>query len=446
MEFGIDFASWPLRGVLEVLLADRATGRSIIWATDPPPELEGATDRSPITAGQLLELGGVRPRATKDGGRQQARTRKRGEVFTPAWVCCMMNNYLDEQWFGRKRALPARMVGQGWVMDGGDGRVRPARPEGTPPAAAEAVEALPANPAATDGGAIVSSATPAATDGGAACPAAASSSTPAAADGGAVVSSATPAATDDGDACPVAASSAIPAAADGDGPEPICFPRGKRWQAYVDSRRLEICCGEAPFLCSRYDAATGEPIPVERRIGLLDRKLRVVSENAGSEADWQRWARRAFESVYGYEYQGDSLLLARANLLLSYAEHRQRRWGAPAGDAELRAIAEVISWNLWQMDGLKRTVPFGKLYREEEQLNWFAFIDQREEAAPVPCRIRNWRQNRIEIYGQQEERRYPMKFDYVIGNPPYQEETVGEQKTFAPPRLPFFHGSILRDS
>ena len=26
-----------------------------------------------------------------------------------------------------------------------------------------------------------------------------------------------------------------------------------------------------------------------------------------------------------------------------------------------------------------------------------------------------------------------MKFDFVIGNPPYQDETVGNQKQFAPP-------------
>ena len=55
----------------------------------------------------------------------------------------------------------------------------------------------------------------------------------------------------------------------------IRFPDGKTWQDYVLSTRLEITCGEAPFIVSRYDAATGEPIDVKRRIGQLDRKLRV---------------------------------------------------------------------------------------------------------------------------------------------------------------------------
>ena len=58
--------------------------------------------------------------------------------------------------------------------------------------------------------------------------------------------------------------------------EKIAFPDGKTWQDYVKENRLEITCGEAPYLVSRYDTVTGEEIPIEKRIGLLDRKLRVV--------------------------------------------------------------------------------------------------------------------------------------------------------------------------
>ena len=73
---------------------------------------------------------------------------------------------------------------------------------------------------------------------------------------------------------------------------------------YVDSRRLEITCGEAPYLVSRYDAATGELIlPPLRMIGILDRKLRIVDENTASEEDWLKWTILAFQASYGYEYQ-----------------------------------------------------------------------------------------------------------------------------------------------
>ena len=53
----------------------------------------------------------------------------------------------------------------------------------------------------------------------------------------------------------------------------------KTWKRYVDAKRLEITCGEAPYLVSRYDTVTGKTIPIPERIGLLDRKLRVVNEN-----------------------------------------------------------------------------------------------------------------------------------------------------------------------
>ena len=87
----------------------------------------------------------------------------------------------------------------------------------------------------------------------------------------------------------------------------IRFPAGKEWKEYIDSKRLEITCGEAPYLVSRYDASTGEMIDIPKRIGLLDRKIRVVNENTTDEFEWMKWVVRAFQSVYGYEYQGDNL-------------------------------------------------------------------------------------------------------------------------------------------
>ena len=41
-------------------------------------------------------------------------------------------------------------------------------------------------------------------------------------------------------------------------PEKVTFPDGKTWQDYVKAQRLEITCGEAPYLASRYDTVTGD--------------------------------------------------------------------------------------------------------------------------------------------------------------------------------------------
>lgn len=84
--------------------------------------------------------------------------------------------------------------------------------------------------------------------------------------------------------------------------ERITFPEGKTWKDYVRDNRMEITCGEAPYLVSRYDTTTGEFIPVEQRIGLLDRKLRVVSENTTTSSEWLEAVRDAYKSIYAYEY------------------------------------------------------------------------------------------------------------------------------------------------
>lgn len=143
----------------------------------------------------------------------------------------------------------------------------------------------------------------------------------------------------------------------------ICIPDNRSWKKYVKLLRLEMSCGEAPYLVSRYDVTTGEVIPVDERIGLLDRKLKLVNQFTKSEPtkpnkrEWRRWALRALQSVYGFDWQGDNVLLAREALLLTYIDFYVDKWGKFPLKEALEKPAEVISWNIWQMDGLQGTLP-----------------------------------------------------------------------------------------
>ncbi len=229
----------------------------------------------------------------------------------------------------------------------------------------------------------------------------------------------------------------------------IEFPKGKKWQQYVDNRRLEITCGEAPYLVSRYDVSTGQLIiPPIKRIGILDRKLRIVNENTDNYDDWLKWTIRAFEASYGYEYQGDNVLIARINLLLSFVDYYEERWERQPDDKLLRQISNIIAKNIWQMDGLKGTVPLGKPYEEYKQLSFFDTSDtdykQTPEHEAVPCKIYDWRSKvSLKFINLKEMQTMGKKlFDYVIGNPPYQDNTVGEQKTFAPPIYNLFMDAV----
>lgn len=184
----------------------------------------------------------------------------------------------------------------------------------------------------------------------------------------------------------------------------IRFPAepGKTWQDYVNARRLEITCGEAPYLVSRYDTVTGEPISdVHKRIGLLDRKLRVIDENTDNEADWFDWVKKAYQSIYGFEYQGDNLLLARGNLLHTLKDYMAFRWSREPPISELRQIAHIISWNIWQMNGLTFTAPYSEAARKEgsEQITLHDIGDDTETVKEaVPCIIRDWVNNRCVEY------------------------------------------------
>lgn len=296
----IDLRSYPVVNVLKQLLQDKTTKQNIIFATDNYMSYgEGYGERDQITVDKLLGFDAceIQPRVAKSLEAQKLRTKVKAEVMTPGWIVCKMNDYADEDWFGRPNVFHT-LDGQSWTPTEGK----------------------------------------------------------------------------------------------------IEFPEKKKWQAYVDSRRIEITCGEAPYIVSRYDVTTGEVIPIERRIGLLDRKMRVVNENTETEEEWIKWTLRAFQSVYGYEFQGDNLLLARINLLNSYIDYIDARLHRQPTSRELLKFTNVIVWNFWQMDGLSGTIPFAIPEKEVDQTDQFTldgfFVEEEKEPENIQpiCVIRDWRE------------------------------------------------------
>ncbi|MBN2648916.1 MAG: hypothetical protein JXR50_04150 [Prolixibacteraceae bacterium] len=139
--------------------------------------------------------------------------------------------------------------------------------------------------------------------------------------------------------------------------ERITFPENKTWKDYVRDTRLEMACGEAPYITSRYDTTTGEFIPIEKRIGILDRKLRIINENVENSGEWLEWAQTAFKNTYAFEFHGDSLFIAREAMLVTFIENYKEKFGKEPLLKSIQYIAYIISWNVWQMDGLKGVIP-----------------------------------------------------------------------------------------
>ena len=310
----IDLNAYPIDKQLKMLLKDKTTGKNIIFATSVYSRNGISIKETDEITVEALRQGisyQIQPRVLKKREQQQERTRAKAEVFTPSWICNKMNNYCDEEWFGRKNIFNTEQ-GQKWQVN------------------AEKIE----------------------------------------------------------------------------------FDTKDGWKKYVDSKRLEITCGEAPYIVSRYDAATGEMIELKRRIGILDRKLRVVNENTDDETEWFKWVLRAYQSVYGYEFQGDNLLIARINLLITFVDYMQDRWERIATDVELKKIANIIAWNFWQMDGITDAIPFCGEIEIYHQFSLFDFVtddksekQRDEEARKAYCRIYDWRSGRSLTYKSMKEGR-----------------------------------------
>lgn len=155
------------------------------------------------------------------------------------------------------------------------------------------------------------------------------------------------------------------------------------WKQYVTKRLLEVSCGEGPFIVSRYNPTshTGKLITLSNRVGFLDRKLKVVSQNCHKPKEWLFWAKRAYQSSYGYEWQGDNLLIARENLLFTLIDYYKGKFGKNPSLKILTDFAEIISWNIFQMDGVKYVIPMSC---EQKVVNLPSNMGLFEEASEGP--------------------------------------------------------------
>lgn len=201
---------------------------------------------------------------------------------------------------------------------------------------------------------------------------------------------------------------------------------------YINKTWLEITCGEAPYMCSRYDMVTGESIPIHERVGFVDRKIQRISKEIDNHDDWLEYVYKAYKSSYGYEFQGDSLLIARENLVYTFIEYYYEKFNNQPDFEYIKKITGIVSYNAFQMDGLTYTIPMSQALEMNEpeiQLDLFGNFEtdgvqlEMEFNKGIKVKIERYINNqmlqfeKLAIY----EGSNKMKFDVVIGNPPYQE-------------------------
>lgn len=180
-------------------------------------------------------------------------------------------------------------------------------------------------------------------------------------------------------------------------------------ETYVKRKWLEITCGEAPYMATRYDMETGNIIPLSERVGFVDRKLKRINNEIHDKNEWLLMVVEAFKASYGFEWNGDSLLLARENLLYTYKDYYINKWQDIPTHDQLKQIAIIISYNLFQMDGLKYIIPLSDQPKKvvKKQLALFKNNDiSKPEPKKVGKRVKimDWATQKMEPFDKGQDK------------------------------------------
>ena len=110
-------------------------------------------------------------------------------------------------------------------------------------------------------------------------------------------------------------------------------------------------------------------------------------------------------STYGFDWQGDNVLLARENLLYTFIDYYRKKFDKKPDIELVKDIADIISWNIWQMDGLKYVIPNSCRNQKITQMTLFGDITTEQVCEGckdgdnkkhngIYCKIMNWETNR----------------------------------------------------